>query len=330
MKSILFIISLFLVTTVHAAKITDNDMKLGKPGSTANKTITFDTGDGTSNKKIQMNHSTKELSTTSNSFSVGDGAASNKTFVFNRGANNPFLRWNESSGNIEFSTDGSTSQAFVGTPVGVVMDYFGAAAPSGWLLLSGRTIGNGASGGTERANADTENLFILLCEAMDNTILVIEDSSGTPTTRGVDCETDFAANKRLPLPDARGRALIGQDDMGGTSANRMSTPFDGDVLGQSGGAQTHTLTSGELAAHTHDLSNHYHLGAFNSGGAIGNGRYGSDSASNNTWAEAGGGLATTTAARTSGPSTNTSGSAGSGSAHNNTQPSLVANKIIKL
>jgi hypothetical protein len=44
----------------------------------------------------------------------------------------------------------------------------------------------------------------------------------------------------------RGRTVAGQDDMGGTSANRLTTAgggLDGDVLGGTGGTET--------ASHTH-------------------------------------------------------------------------------
>jgi microcystin-dependent protein len=57
------------------------------------------------------------------------------------------------------------------------------------------------------------------------------------------------------LPDVRGRAVFGQDNMGGASAaNRITVAggnFDGTVLGGAGGAQNHTLSSGEIPAHTH-------------------------------------------------------------------------------
>jgi hypothetical protein len=46
-------------------------------------------------------------------------------------------------------------------PVGTMTDYVGTTAPSGWVLASGLTLGNGASGATGRANADTEDLFTL-------------------------------------------------------------------------------------------------------------------------------------------------------------------------
>ncbi|MDW9859442.1 hypothetical protein GOC57_11695 [Sinorhizobium meliloti] len=82
------------------------------------------------------------------------------------------------------------------------------------------------------------------------------------------------------IPDARGRVLAGLDNMGGTSANRLTgTGFtgglNGDVLGGTGGSQRHTLTEDELAAHGHvatsgtaspDLDGFADLGGAQTGG----------------------------------------------------------------
>lgn len=66
------------------------------------------------------------------------------------------------------------------------------------------------------------------------------------------------------VPDLRGRTVAGQDDMGGTSANRLtdavSQSLNGDTLGDTGGEETHTMTSSELVAHTHTGPSHTHTG----------------------------------------------------------------------
>lgn len=56
------------------------------------------------------------------------------------------------------------------------------------------------------------------------------------------------------VPDLRGRAIAGRDDMGGTSANRLtnvSGGLDGDMLGQAGGSETRAVAD---HSHTHFLS----------------------------------------------------------------------------
>lgn len=126
--------------------------------------------------------------------------------------------------------------AAAGNTVGIMDVYYGATAPDGALLCSGKTIGNGSSGGTARANADMETLFTHLWNQTTNTEHPIQDSSGTPTTRGANAAADFAANKRMPLPDMRGRDAKGKDDMGGTSANRI-TDAEADTLGGASGSE---------------------------------------------------------------------------------------------
>lgn len=205
---------------------------------------------------------------------------------------------------------------------GDMKQSFSSAAQTGWLLCSGLTIGNAASGGTARANADTESLFTILWNDYSNTILPIQDSAGAPSTRGANAAADYAANKRMPLPDLRGRAVIGKDDMGGTSANRITAAgcgIDGDVLGNSGGAQTHTLVEAEMPSHTHlqDSHNHSRDNGFLTAVA---------GTGTNTVA---GGTAVIVRTHTD-VTTAVNQNTGGGGAHNNVQPSWVMNVFIKL
>lgn len=55
------------------------------------------------------------------------------------------------------------------------------------------------------------------------------------------------------LPDMRGRSIFGEDDMGGSSADRITTSgsgFNGDTLGATGGAETVTLARANLPNET--------------------------------------------------------------------------------
>jgi microcystin-dependent protein len=110
------------------------------------------------------------------------------------------------------------------------------------------------------------------------------------------------------LPDLRGRVAAGKDNMGGSDAGRLSgaTSITGTTLGSAGGAATHTLSEAELATHAH---------TFVVAGALG--------AEANSLAATGG-----TAPGGAGVTVTTT-SSGSGSAHNNTQPTIVLNYIIK-
>lgn len=196
-------------------------------------------------------------------------------------------------------------------PTGVSYPYFGTTAPTGYVMASGRTIGSATSGGTERANADTEDLYVLLWDSMTNTEAPV--SGG----RGASAAADFAANKTLQLPDARGRGIAGKDDMGGSAASRLTTAASGvagATLGASGGAQTHTLTTAQLATHGHSVSGNTTI---NYGTSVG----GSTGLLYDT---------TTVGVIGTVPITGTAANNGSGDAHNNVQPVLIANMIIKL
>jgi hypothetical protein len=117
-----------------------------------------------------------------------------------------------------------------------------SSAPSGWVKMNGGTVGNAASGAT-RANADTAALFALLWDlnATDSPIL---DSAGAGSTRGANAAADYAANKRLTVPDARGEFLRGLDDsrgidtsrrLGSAQAESFPTPgLASDTLGSGG------------------------------------------------------------------------------------------------
>jgi len=182
--------------------------------------------------------------------------------------------------------DGSFSYATLATGFvsGMVMPFAGTSAPTGWLLPFGQAV----------SRSTYSDLF-----------------SAIGTTYGAgDGSSTFA------LPDFRGRVLAGQDDMGGSSANRLtdqSGGLNGDTLGDTGGLETHTLTTAQLASHTHD----------GQGSLRGpNLRTGSGSVSGITATEGGSG---TTTMDISG----TTAATGSGSAHNNVQPTIIVNYIIK-
>lgn len=143
-----------------------------------------------------------------------------------------------------FTSKGLTGLA--GIPTGVPMPYFGTTAPSGWVRANGRTIGNASSSATERANADTEDLFTLLWNSFSDSVCAV--SSG----RGASAAADYAANKTITLPDLRGRALFGLDDMGNTAAGRLGAVITSSTTnGASGGSETVTLTEAQLPSHTH-------------------------------------------------------------------------------
>lgn len=198
-------------------------------------------------------------------------------------------------------------------PTGAVFAYaLGTSAPSGYVMIGGRTIGNAASGATERANADTQTLFEGLWDNFSNTLLPIQDSSGSPVSRGVSAAADFAANRRLPTLDARGRVIAGLDNMGGTPAGRLSGQpggVNGLTMGNSGGLETHSMTGAQNGPHNHLVTR-------------GTAQYSAGSGTNNY-----GGVRDTNPLE---PPYMLVGSSGQGSPHNNVQPTLILPFIMKL
>lgn len=122
---------------------------------------------------------------------------------------------------------------------------YGTGPLSGFVRANGLTIGNASSGASERANADTQALFVYLCGTDLNLVM-------TPARSG-NCLSDFNANKQLATPDWRGRALAFLDDMGNGAAGRLTSGFFGGTpttLGASGGQQAQTLITANLPPYT--------------------------------------------------------------------------------
>jgi microcystin-dependent protein len=189
------------------------------------------------------------------------------------------------------STDGSGQLGWSSIVIpaafasGMVMPFAGTSAPSGWLLTYGQAV--------------SRTTYAELFSAIGTTY-----GSGDGSTT-------------FNLPDLRGRAVAGQDDMGGSSANRLTNQsggLDGDTLGATGGAETHTLTTSQMPSHSHTLSSNALLKTVDgtSGGNVGPSE-GSQSGTSND----------------SGLISGSTEAAGGGAAHNNVQPTIILNYIIK-
>lgn len=224
-----------------------------------------------------------------------------------------------------FSSSGYTDPnglVVLGMPTGAMMMYGATTAPTGWVRCNGRTVGNASSGATERANADTEPLFSFLWTNYSDSVCAV--SSG----RGASAAADYAANKTIGLPDLRGRAFFGLDDMGSTAASRLGSVItDQTTNGASGGTETHTLTEAQLPSHTHTgttASNGAHAHDIQYGFA------GRDGGATGTYDPTGTGSTDTTDSNGAHTHTFTTDATGSGSAHSNMPPAFLTTFIIKL
>lgn len=159
-------------------------------------------------------------------------------------------------------------------PSGVTLPYAGSTAPTNWLLCDGSAV--------------SRTTYAALFTALGTTY-----GSGDGSTT-------------FNIPDLRGRAPRGKDDMGGTAANRVTSAgsgIDGLTLGASGGAETVTLSAAQMPSHLHNNTRNNGSG---------------NNAQGYAWS-------TSASSQSQQPST----SAGSDTAHTNTGPTLILNYIIK-
>jgi len=175
-------------------------------------------------------------------------------------------------------------------PAGTVMPYAGASAPTGYLLCDGSAV----------SRSTYSALYAII---------------GTTYGAG-DGSTTFN------LPNLKGRVPVGLD----TSQTEFNT------LGKTGGAKTYTLTVNEMPSHTHIQDAHRHWISSaqrddgNGTGCMGNGQmYG-------LWADAGSYSSSDPGyayGRNSQWTTATNQNTGGGQAHNNLQPYITLNYVIK-
>lgn len=160
-------------------------------------------------------------------------------------------------------------------PIGVVVPFAGATAPAGWLFCFG------------------QNLNKTTYQALHDVLLYSFGGSGNT----------------FSLPDLRGRVVAGLDNMGGSSASRLSTQMSSTSLGQYGvgGNQSHILSTFEMPPHAHSTVGYGYFNAYVANQAI------------NALQNYGGGSILTGSA---------GGISGITAAHNNVQPTIVLNYII--
>lgn len=151
---------------------------------------------------------------------------------------------------------------------GDIKAAFSTGTLTGFVRCNGNTIGNTGSGATELASTTlARDLFLFL---WPNTTLPIQTSSGAVTTRGISAADDFDnQNKRLSLPDLRGRTMAGLDDMGAVAAGRLTASFWG--VGPDGITPTTpaTILGNAAGDEKHKLTTSTQLPTFTPGGTVG-------------------------------------------------------------
>jgi hypothetical protein len=157
---------------------------------------------------------------------------------------------------LEVLIDGLQDQinaAISGFVTGDVKMTWRPSPTTGWVFMDDGTIGSGDSGGTTRANADTEDLYTLFWENFADELIPVTGG------RGADAATDFAADKPLRLPRVVGRALyaagqgstvaVGGDSAVNTTLNTLTVRSNVDTW-ITGMPVTFTLSSGTITGLT--------------------------------------------------------------------------------
>lgn len=172
-------------------------------------------------------------------------------------------------------------------PPGALMPFGGQEAPDGWLLCHG------------------QSLEVATYQVLWGAIGYRYGGSGA----------------NFNLPDLRGRVPAGQDNMGGTSANRLTSGQQGSPawsnggpgdLGATCGLDKHKLSINEMPRHNHNVNENV------GNSSILGGHFGIPGATSSQSAING---------SSAGPVYVTM--SGSDYAHNNTQPSIILTYIIK-
>lgn len=180
-------------------------------------------------------------------------------------------------------------------PIGAIDEFAGDTPPQGWLLCYGQAV----------SRTTYAALFAVI---------------GTKFGTGDGGST-------FNVPDYRGRVGVGRDDMGGPAAKRVTAGGSGIVgtnIGATGGLQSVALTEAQMPPHKHEgntnrAGRHAHgigrgAGNGNSSGWLGaenqdQTRYVNEDGEHDHYFE--------------------TNSKGGGAAHNNMQPSIIVNFIIR-
>jgi hypothetical protein len=207
-------------------------------------------------------------------------------------------------------------------PIGTPVPSFSLTALPGYVLATTGTIGNAASNGTARANADTQSLFASLWANCPNATCPIFTSTGAGSTRGANAAADYAANKALATPEMQGAGLIGADEasafLAGVPVSVGSSTTTASILGEN----LHALTSGENGPHTHTITDPGHTHSYSV----------ASTTANQAAVQPAHAFLDTVGPATTGSSTTgiTINSSGSGTGHNTVERSFTVRWMLKL
>jgi microcystin-dependent protein len=241
---------------------------------------------------------------------IADGSVGSPGLKFNTDGTTGFYK---TTNGIGVSVGGTKVAEFTSSGlsrmIGELIPWTLLSAPSGWVLPYGQTL----------SRTTYADLW---------TIAQTEISNGNTFYNNGDGSTTFG------IGDMRGRVPAGKDNMGGTSAGRLTPPASGGVsdstvLGSAGGESAHTSTATEMPSHTHSgttgTEGSYHTHSYSHVTQLIGLSSGVGSSTNGVLSVGNSDTSTESSLHTH---TFTTGSTGSGGAHNNVQPTMICNYML--
>lgn len=270
-------------TTADGKPLTSGTVDFYVPGTTTRKTTWQDSAATVPNTNPVV------LDGSGRALILGNG--SYRQVVKDRNGN---LIWDQVTSSAGTGGSGSTTVGD-GNAVGTVHPYSGFVAPNNYAFAYGQEISRTTYSTLLAAITLTQNITCISGNATLTTIadttqlnvgaaveaacvpansVIVSKTANTVTLNNLASVSTTVSGVFFPwgngnglttfnVPDLRGVVLPGRNNMGGAASVNLSNPYytDPNSLGGSGGQQSHTLITSEMASHNHPVVDpgHSHL-----------------------------------------------------------------------
>src|SRR3990167_222414 len=234
MKWINFLLLTILCLPAIAANIGDDTVNIGQRGSSNAKALIFRDANSS---RFEIEHASGDILYTGNAFSLGDGTASDKSYVFDLGlgANNPYIKWDNKKQKFRQSTDGVLDKDLGSGSGGGGGDNFnnGFTADDNANAEDGTTNWSETGGGTLAVTStdplEGDQSFTFTSSAQNDEVCVDLLDFDKDIFKGRSCEASieyFGGNTNLDLlvKDGNGDILNSLNGSASTAGNNRTLP----------------------------------------------------------------------------------------------------------